>query len=293
MIKHISTKLLKVAYFEEGEKNKAAVLLLHGWPDDATTWNGVIEKLAEEGYRVVAPFLRGFGETTFKKDGTRRTGNPGIHAYDMIELMAELKIKRFSIVGHDWGSNIAEAMAVGWPKKIESIALISTPPRLGGMPTPPFHHARLEWYHWFQATKRGAEAVKKDPIGFSHIMWENWSPKGWFTEETFNEVSSSWQNKDFTDVTIHSYRSRWEEAKPDPKSAKLEKKIQATKTLSLPAVYIQGEADGVNPPEFNGLLQGKFTGPFRYILMPGIGHFPSREAPIELTGHLLGFLNMR
>ncbi|QJD98254.1 alpha/beta hydrolase [Mucilaginibacter robiniae] len=289
-MQHASTKLLNISFLEQGRDDSQVVLLLHGWPDNATTWNNVIPPLMAAGYRVIAPWLRGFGSTTFHEKSTPRTGNSGIHAFDMIELMDSLDIKKFSIVGHDWGSNIAEAMAVGWPDRVECIALLSTPPRLGGMPTPPFQHAQLEWYHWFQATKRGADAVRQDPRGFAHIMWENWSPKGWFSEDTFAQVAQSWQNPDFVDITLHSYRSRWDEAEPDPKSEKLEKEVKATKTLSLPALFVQGEVDGVNPPYVSENVHEKFTGPFERVLMPGVGHFPSREAPDLLSQHLLNFL---
>ena len=293
MIHYASTDLLKMAYHEQGAKDKPVVLLLHGWPDDATTWDAVMPQLMNAGYRVIAPYLRGFGDTAFKKERTPRTGNSGIHAFDIIELMDSLGIKKFSVVGHDWGANIAESLAVGWPKRTERMALLCTPPRLGGMPTPPFEHAQLEWYHWFQATKRGEEAVRANPIGFARIMWKNWSPQGWFREETFDRVSQSWKNPDFADVTLHSYRSRWEEAKPDLKSRKLEAKVKATETLSLPALFIQGEADGVNPPYVSEKVHEKFTGPFRRIVMPGVGHFPSREAPEQLNSYLLQFLQQQ
>lgn len=291
MIRYASTDLLNIAYLEQGRDTAPVVLLLHGWPDDATTWSNVLPQLMAAGYRVIAPWLRGFGKTVFHKAGTSRTGNSGILALDAIALMDALKIEKFSVVGHDWGANIAESLAVGWPDRIKQIALLATPPRLGGTPTPPFKHAQLEWYHWFQATKRGQQAVKTDPIGFAHIMWENWSPKGWFNEATFNQVAESWKNEDFVAVTLHSYQSRWDEAEPDTKSVELEKEVKSTKTLSLPALYIQGEADGVNPLYTGEDVHQKFTGRFDRIVMPGVGHFPSREAPDLLSGYLIQFLS--
>lgn len=159
MTHYVSTDSLNVAYRKDGPSDAPVVLLLHGWPDDATTWDKVMPHLVAAGHLVIAPWLRGFGTTTFLDKNTPRTGNSGIHAFD--------------VIGHNWGSNIAEALAVGWPDRINRIALLSTPPRLGGMPTPPFEHAQLEWYHWFQVTKRGEGAVRADPIGFAHIMWEN------------------------------------------------------------------------------------------------------------------------
>ena len=293
MIYHTTTDQLDIAYHEMGTKDKPVVLLLHGWPDDATAWEQVMPELMSAGYRVIAPYLRGFGETRFLDEDTPRTGNSGIHALDIISLLDALDIENLSVIGHDWGANIAESLAVNWPNRIEKIALLSTPPRLGGMPTPPFEHAQLEWYHWFQATKRGQEAVKADPIGFAHIMWVNWSPEGWFDEATFAKVAQSWQNKDFVPVTLHSYQSRWEEVKPDPESIPLEEKVKSTKTLPLPAIYVQGMADGVNTPKTSEKVHEKFTGPFKRIELPGVGHFPSREAPAELTRYLLDFLKQQ
>src|SRR6202012_4572352 len=115
----------------------------------------------------------------------------------------------------------------------------SHPPRLGGPKPPPFWRARLQWYHWFQATKLGADAVRKDPKGFARIMWETWSPPGWFDDATFERVSTSWDNPDWVDVTLHSYRSRWGEAEPDAASEWLDGKVMATTTLALPALFFQ------------------------------------------------------
>ena len=292
MISYATTIALNVAFRDAGAKENPAILLLHGWPDDATTWNAIIPELVKMGYRVIAPWMRGFGNTTFKDESTSRTGNSGILAFDALELMDTLGIKNFIAIGHDWGSNIAEALAVGWPDRVIKMALLSSPPRLGGSPTPPFKHAQLEWYHWFMATGRGAVAVNADPIGFARLMWENWSPAGWFSEALFEQVAECWKNPDFVSVTIHSYRSRWNEAEPDKKSAGLEDKIKATQTLALPVLYIQGEADGVNPPYVSENVYKKFTGNFNRVILPGVGHFPSREAPAKLSEIFTDFLKL-
>ncbi len=292
MISYAATTALNVAFRDAGAKENPVIFLLHGWPDDATTWNYIIPELVKAGYRVIAPWMRGFGSTAFKDDSISRTGNSGILAFDAIELMDTLGIQKFTAIGHDWGSNIAEALAVGWPERVVKIALLSSPPRLGGSPTPLFRHAQLEWYHWFMATSRGAEAVNADPIGFARLMWENWSPAGWFSEALFEQVSESWKNPDFVNVTIHSYRSRWNEAEPDIKSTGLEERIKATETLALPVLYIQGEADGVNPPYVSENVYKRFKGYFKRVLLPGVGHFPSREAPAKLSKILLEFLKL-
>ena len=277
---------LDIAYNDQGPRDGAVLLLLHGWPDDATTWTEVATRLNDAGFRTVVPMLRGFGESRFTRASAPRTGNSSVLGLDAIALMDALHIEQFSVAGHDWGSNSAEALAVGWPERVKSMVMLSTPPRLGGMATPPFEQAQRQWYHWFQSTERGAKAVAEDPKGFAHIMWRNWSPANWFEASTFDRVALSFENPDWVAVTLHSYRARWDETDADPRSIWLEAKVKATKSLSLPTLYVQGAADGVNPPWVSETVASKFTGPFQRIVLPGIGHFPTREAPVDLS-HLL------
>jgi len=278
---------LNMAVSLHGPAEGQPLLLIHGWPDDASTWDQVASALATVGFRVIVPTLRGFGATRFLNDDSQRTGNSAMLAMDMIALLDGLGIDRVMIAGHDWGSNIAEALAVGWPDRVVRMAMLSTPPRLGGMATPPFWHAERQWYHWFMATARGAAAVRADRRGFARRHWDNWSPAGWYDEATFDRVAASWDNPDWVDVTLHSYRSRWDEAEPDPASVWLEERVKATQTLSLPTLYVQGEVDGVNPPAAAAAVPEKFTGPLTFLTLPGVGHFPQREAPDAVTGALI------
>ena len=282
----LTTKTLDIAYKDGGPSDGPVVLLLHGWPDDATTWDDVAPALHDAGLRTLAPMLRGFGGTRFRDAQAARTGNSAVLAMDAMELLDGLGVTRFAVAGHDWGSNMAEALAVGWPERVERMALLSSPPRLGGARTPPFWHAQLQWYHWFQATRRGAQAVRDDPKGFAHIMWQNWAPPGWFDSATFDRVARSFETPDWVDVTLHSYRARWDEAEPDPASAWLDEKVRQTKTLPLATLYIQGGADGVNPPAVSESVADKFDGPFERVVLDGVGHFPTREAPRKV-GELL------
>ncbi|MGI4940962.1 MAG: alpha/beta fold hydrolase [Janthinobacterium lividum] len=181
-------------------------------------------------------------------------------------------------------------MAVGWPDRIDRITMLSTPPRLGGMPIPPFEQAQLYWYHWFMATERGAQAVRADPHGFAYIHWKNWAPPGWFDETTFRKVARSFDTPDWVDIILHSYRSRWEVAAPDPRSEWLETKIKATTKLSLPTLFIKGDADGVTTQDSFAKVPAKFGGPFQMVGLPGIGHFPQREAPSAVADLLIPFL---
>jgi len=281
-----TTDDLAITYADTGPPDGAPVLLIHGWPDDASTWDDVVPALNAAGLRTIVPTLRGFGETRFVGNAPR-TGNSAILAMDMIAVMDALGIETFMVAGHDWGSNTAEALAVGWPDRVERMAMLATPPRLGGMPTPPFEQAQRQWYHWFMATARGAQAVRDDHKGFAHIHWVNWSPSGWFDEATFARVARSFENPDWADVTLHSYRARWNEAEPDPRSQWLEDKVKATRTLSLPTMYFQGAVDGVNPPSASTAVPAKFTGPFAFVTLSGVGHFIQREAPDAVARHLI------
>ena len=312
---HFQTERLSISFRDTGPRNSKAALLLHGWPDDCSTWDGVAEKLNWGGIRTIMPNLRGFGETRFLSDDLERTGNSGVLAMDAIALMDGLGIEEFSVAGHDWGANIAEAMAVGWPDRIDSIALLSTSPQLDSIPThtpPPIERpaspARPEWWsRWFHPKSRGTEperknsarkdsvhrdsksfahAMSKDRKGFALTMWQNWSPPGWFDTETFEQVARSFENPDWVNVTLHAYRNRWGEAPPDAHSIWLEERVKETRVLSLPALVFQGAKDGVVRPEGTQKIAEKFDGPFEYILLPEVGHFPTREAP-DMVGELL------
>jgi pimeloyl-ACP methyl ester carboxylesterase len=285
----LRTRLLEISYRDDGPRGAPVVLLLHGWPDDASTWDAIIPSLNHAGLRTIVPTLRGFGATRFLSPETARTGNAAMLVLDAIEMLDGLDVKTFAVAGHDWGANMAGMLAVGWPERVVRIAMLSSPPALGGLPPPDLWHARLQWYHWFQATKCGAQIVREDRKGFARIMWETWSPPGWFEEATFNRVAASFENPDWVDVTLHSYRSRWGEAEIDPQSRWLHDQVKATQPLALPAIYFQGELDGVNPPRVSERVAQRFSGPYERIVLPGVGHFPTREVPAEVSARLVRF----
>jgi pimeloyl-ACP methyl ester carboxylesterase len=286
----LETDDVRIHFTEHGSAHGEPVLLLHGWPDDASTWDDAIARLPGNRYRLIVPTIRGFGDSVFKSDDAPRTANNGILAMDAIALMDGLGIERFAAVGHDWGSTIAEALAIGWPDRVSKLALLSSMPRMGGLATPPFWHSQLDWYQWFMVTKRGAKAIAEDRRGFTNLLWQNWAPDGWFDEATFERVAKSFDNPDWVAVTLHSYRSRWGEAELDPRSLWLEEKVKATRTLTLPTVYFQGEEDGVNPPRVSEGVHKKFSGPFDRILLQNVGHFPQREDAETVARELTLFL---
>lgn len=307
----LQTDRLTISFRDTGPRNSKAALLLHGWPDDCSTWDGVAEKMNWSGIRTIMPNLRGFGDTRFLSGDTARTANSGVLAMDAIALMDGLGIEDFSVAGHDWGSNVAEALAVGWPDRITAIGLLSASPQSGDAPIPTGkpaenprgRQARTEWWsRWFHTRDRGTEPARKDTVrkdstsfaqamgkdrkGFALAMWKNWSPPGWFDAETFEQVARSFENPDWVDVTLHAYRNRWGEVPPDTSSIWLEERVKETRSLSLPALIFQGAKDGMIRPDSAQMIAEKFNGPFEYVLLPDVGHFPTREAP-DMVGELL------
>jgi pimeloyl-ACP methyl ester carboxylesterase len=289
-MKRVRTRDLDVAVFAAGPADGPVVLLLHGWPDDATTWAPIAPRLNAAGFRTIAPMLRGTGGTRFRSPRVRRSGNTGILALDAIELMDALAVERFVVAGHDWGSNVAEMLAVGWPRRVARIAMMSTPSRLGGLAVTGFEQAHRYWYHWFQATRRGTEFVTRNPVAFARYMWDNWSPPGWFDEPTFKAVARSFRNPDWVPVMLHSYRSRWGEASLDRRSARLEARVKATRRLATPTLFLQGGADRVTTPAASERMAARHSGPFERFVLEGMGHFLPREAPGPVAEHLLRYL---
>jgi pimeloyl-ACP methyl ester carboxylesterase len=288
-MRRVRTRHLSVALFNDGPRDAPVVLLLHGWPDDATAWASIAPRLAAAGFRTVAPMLRGTGGTRFLSSRTPRTGNTGILAVDAIELLDALGVDRCVVAGHDWGSSVAEMMAVGWPARVTRIAMLSTPSRLGGLKFTGFEMAQRYWYQWFQATRRGTEEVTRDPAGFARYMWDNWSPPGWFDEGSFAAVARSFRNPDWVRVMLHSYRSRWGEAPLDRRSVRLEAKVKATRRLATPTLFLQGGADRVTTPAASETMAAQHSGPFERVVLDGLGHFLPREAPDLVSGHLLRY----
>jgi pimeloyl-ACP methyl ester carboxylesterase len=275
-----STDVLEIAYEESGPSAGPPVLLLHGWPDSPRGLSAVAGHLATKGYRTITPYLRGFGPTRFRSPDALRDGRSVALAKDALDLADALGIERFDVVGHDWGGRTAYTLAALWPERVTSIAALALafqPHAKFSVPT--FGEARLWWYQWFMTTEGGAEAVGRDPVGFAHIQWDTWSPPGWFDEAEFAETAKAFTNPDWAAVTLSAYRSRWRPETLDDRYASLADKLTAVGHLSTPTLMIQGEADTCDPATASEGLEACFTGPYRRLVLPGVGHFPAREAP--------------
>ncbi|MEH3147536.1 MAG: alpha/beta hydrolase [Methylobacterium frigidaeris] len=271
---------VEITYEAGGPDEGQPILLLHGWPDDPRTWDGVAPRLQAAGWRTIVPYLRGFGPTRFVDPQANPSGQVAALASDILALMDTLGFQKLPIVGHDWGARIAYAIAAARPQRAASIAALSVPWAPGALAVPSLPQVRAFWYQWFMNTGPGADFVRRNGVAFAREQWAVWSPPGpWFTDETFAKTAQSFANPDWAAVTLHAYRVRWGGAEPDPRYAAFETEIHAATGIAVPTLVIYGEADAcILPGSFEGQEQ-HFSGPYREVPLEGIGHFPSREAP--------------
>jgi len=287
-MERLTTDTLEIALNAAGPRDGPVVLLLHGWPDDPTTWDKIVPALSSAGFRTVAPWLRGFGPTRFRSARTVRDGRTAALAQDAIELMDGLGVARFAVAGHDWGARTAYALAALIPERLTAIAALSVgySPR-GAFPVPGFRQSRAWWYQWFMSVDRGAAAVGKDPIGFARLQWETWSPPGWFDEAEFERAAQSFNNPDWLAITLSSYRGRWRDERRDPQYDRVHERIARVGTLSVATLMIQGTADATVLADSTANLDRHFSGSYTRLLLDGVGHFSTREAPEIVADALL------
>jgi pimeloyl-ACP methyl ester carboxylesterase len=289
-ILHASTPLLDVAYEIDGPGSGDPVLLVHGWPDDVRTYDGVRAALHAAGFRTIVPWLRGFGPTRFLSPATPRSGQISAMAQDIIDFADALGFERFRFVGHDWGARIAYFLASTVPERIERMVTMSAGWDPGPFRTPGLSQARNFWYQWFMTTERGADVVRQDGFAFARFMWSTWSPPEWFDEASFAVTARSFANPDWAAITLHSYRVRWDEAEPDPRYADLERRQQSVRTISVPTLLIHGADDRCVAASTSEGKEPNFTGEYERRVVPAIGHFPTREAPATVADWIVEFL---
>jgi pimeloyl-ACP methyl ester carboxylesterase len=286
----VTTPTLRIGFEQGGPPAGPPVMLLHGWPDDPRTFDAVAPALHAAGFRTISPWLRGFGPTSFLSAETMRSGEIVAMAQDVLDLADALGLDTFDAVGHDWGARIVYALAAVHPQRLSRICAISVAWQPGELPTPGFEQARMYWYQWFMATKRGADAVRQDPKGFARAQWDAWAPHGWFTESAFETTAKSFENPDWVDITLHSYRVRWGEATKDPRYQAFEERAKAAKSISVPTLVIHGALDGATLPSSSAKQQKFFVAGYARHLLDGVGHFPTREVPDKVVGLLTPFL---
>ncbi len=293
-VRELKTSVLHLAYEESGPKQGEPLLLLHGWPDSPRTWDKVLPALHDAGYRTVAPYLRGYGPSTFRDRwigrSPRRTGQAVAYAQDMIDLLDGLKIGRVHFIGHDWGARAAHALSALFPQRLKSAVTISVPFVPGPAEPPKLPQAKAFWYQWLLCSHPGKKLFTADPVAFGKAQWDAWSPAGWYTAAEFAEAAKSWRSDDFTEVVLQAYRSRWGHAPLDPTYDVLQDRFEATKALPTPTLLLHGMEDHCTLAETTDGAGRYFTGGYKRVLLDGTGHFPQRENPKETAEAILAHL---
>jgi pimeloyl-ACP methyl ester carboxylesterase len=281
-LKQIDAGLLNVGYAEAGPASGRAVILLHGWPYDIHSYVDVAPLLAAAGYRVIVPYLRGYGTTRFLSDGTFRNGQPSALALDTVALMDALKIEKPVIAGFDWGARTADIVAALWPERCKALVAVSGyligSQEAGRMPLPP--KAELEWwYQYYFATERGRVGYDKYRRDFAKLIWQIASPRWKFTDATFDRSAAAFNNPDHVGIVIHNYRWRLGLAEGEAKYDDLEKQLAQGPGITVPAITLEGDANGAPHPDPAAYAR-KFTGKYSHrTISGGIGHNLPQEAP--------------
>ena len=281
-LKQIDAGVLNVGYAEAGPANGPAVILLHGWPYDIYSFVDVAPLLASAGYRVIVPYVRGYGTTRFLSSETFRNGQPSAVALDLIALMDALKIEKATLAGFDWGARTANIVAALWPARCKATVSVSGyligSQEAGKMPLPP--KAELEWwYQFYFATERGRAGYDKYRHDFAKLIWRLASPKWTFDDATFDRSAASFDNPDHVSIVIHNYRWRLALAEGEAKYADLDRRLAEGPVITVPTITLEGDANGAPHPEPSAYA-AKFSGRYSHrTITGGIGHNLPQEAP--------------
>ncbi len=281
-IRHIRTPTLDIACEEHGSAAGPPVFLMHGWPYDPRGYDDVVPPLVTAECRVIVPYLRGFGATRFLAAETPRSGQQAALGNDLRELMDALSIARAVLAGYDWGGRAACIVAALWPERVQGLVTgngynIQNIPTANRPASP--EQERRHWYQYYFHTERARAGLETNRWGFCRLLWELWSPHWAFDEATFAHSAASFDNPDFVAVTIQSYRHRYGNAPGDPSLESIEARLAAQPKIAAPTIILQGEADGVQPPDVYEPLDVNFSGPCRRRTLPRIGHNVPQEAP--------------
>lgn len=289
----IRTAELEIAYLEHGPSDGVPVMLLHGFPDDARTWDALAQRLAGAGYRTIAPYQRGFGPTRFL-DGTPRTGEIAALASDALALADALGIARFHAIGHDWGARAAYAVAALRPERLLSLsAFANAYGTTTAAQTLSVEQIRAYWYQWYFATPRGAAELETNRRAFCRALWQTWAP-GWrFSDAEYDLTAASFDNPDFVAVALSSYRQRWDFVAGEAAYADTREALARIPPIRVPTLTLMGADDGATLPSSADGKEALFAGPYRLETLARCGHFLQRERPDvvaeRVTAHMRAY----
>ena len=281
-LRSVEAGVLNIAYYEEGPADGPAVVLLHGFPYDIHSYVDVAPLLAAKGCRVIVPYVRGYGPTRFLDSKTPRSGEQAAVGADLIALIDALGIKRAIFAGYDWGGRAACVGAALWPDRCVGLVtvngyLIQNIAR-SMIPATPMHEVAY-WYQYYFQIERGRAGLAANRREIAKILWRQWSPNWHFDDATFERTAQAFDNPDYVDVVIHSYRHRYGLADGDPRYAELERRLAAQPVITVPAITLDGDADGVAPPTDGSSSAAKFSNRRAHHVVPHAGHNLPQEEP--------------
>ena len=279
-INHVRTATLDIAYEESGEG--APVILLHGFPYDPRAFDEMLPLLP--GCRAIVPYLRGYGPTRFLSQDTMRSGEQAALGNDLKEMMDALAIPSAVLAGYDWGGRAACIVAALWPERVRGLVTCggyNMHDVAGSAKPASAQQEHRYWYQYYFHTERGRAGLTENRRDIAKLLWKLWSPNWRFDDATFARTAASFDNPDFVDVVIHSYRVRYGYVEGDPALAAIERKLAAKPPIGVPAITLQGEAPGTTPPEASAGHARFFTGPYQRRTIPLVGHNVPQEAPRE------------
>jgi pimeloyl-ACP methyl ester carboxylesterase len=287
-LKQIDAGLLNVGYAEDGPPDGPPVILLHGWPYDIYSYVDVVPLLAAKGYRVLVPYLRGYGSTRFLSDNTFRNGQQAALATDIIDFMNALKIPTAVIGGFDWGARTADIVAAVWPQRAKALVSVSgyliVNLEANQQPLPP--QAELGWwYQYYFATDRGVRGYRQYTHDFNKLIWHNASPTWKFDDATYDRTAAAFTNPDHVDIVIHNYRWRLKLAQGEPRYDDIDAKLAAKPVITVPTITIGSDFDG--PAKDGASYRQMFTGKYSHKVLDGIGHDVPQEAPQDFANAII------
>ncbi len=289
----VRTPVLEIAYEAQGDPQGFPIILLHGFPDDVRAWDGVAAPLAAAGHRVLVPYLRGYGPTRFLDPAVPRMAQQAAIGQDLLDFIGALGLPRVALAGYDWGGRAACIAAILAPDRVRALVTVTgynvqntvAPSR----PAPAVEE-RAYWYQWYFNTERGRRGLEQNRREICRLLWHEWSPSWHFNDATFDRTAPSFDNPDFVDVVIHSYRHRYGNAPGEPHFEVLERRLADRPRIDVPTIVLHGAEDTVDPPHRSERHLGLFPAGTERRVVAGCGHFFPREQPAAITEAILELL---